>query len=337
MYNNNVLNVYAAYNRNDSVRIISSSGAIFSALVQHILSLKGIVYGVAMSEDCRFAEYKRAEDITEALKFYGSKYLQAKLGKTLQTVKKDLESGKIVLFTGVSCQINGLKMYLGREYPNLYCVDVICHGIPSPALWRKYVSYIESKTRSKMVSVNFRCKDQGWKNYGMKGSVYGRKEIYIPAKYNPYMQMFLKDYCLRPSCYECIAKKDKKCDITIADFWGIENVVPEMNDNKGVSLVIVRTAKGQEMFDNISSLLKYQVVSYEDGIKNNPAEHRSAIRPPQRDTFFIDMNLMNFSMLNKKYLPISLKEKVKRILLNTPIRMLIRTMKSRPGRKELKS
>ena len=133
--------------------------------------------------------------------------------------------------------------------------------------------------------------------------------------------MFLRDYCLRPSCYECVAKKVKKADLTIADFWGINNVAPEMNDGKGTSLVLIRTEKGNRIFENISNELKIKEVTYEDGVKCNPAEFKSCDRPAQRDTFFGDMNAMEFADLEKKYAsPIKIsfftrvKRKVKRIV-----------------------
>lgn len=113
--------------------------------------------------------------------------------------------------------------------------------------------------------------------------------------------MFLKDFCLRPSCYECVAKKVNMSDLSIADFWGINDIAPEMNDEMGTSLVLIRTGKGQNIFDYISSKMKLKEVSYEDGVKYNPAEFKSCTRPPQRETFFCDMHKMSFEELKNKY------------------------------------
>ena len=128
------LNVYACYNRDDSTRIRSSSGGIFFLLADYILSYKGSVYGVSMSVDCYSAVFIRATSIADLRKIMGSKYLQAKVGDTYKRVQADLKDGRLVLFSGTGCQINGLKHFLGKEYYNLFCVDVICHGVPSPAL-----------------------------------------------------------------------------------------------------------------------------------------------------------------------------------------------------------
>lgn len=283
------MKTYAAIFNNNEIREKSSSGGIFSALAEKF----DVVYGVAMTDDCYGAEMIRVEGDISPLR--GSKYFQAKVGDTFKQVKKDLEEGRKVLFSGTGCQINGLSMFLGKEYPNLFLLDIICHGTPSPKLWREYVSFQEKK-HGKLESVNFRCKDDSWVDFGMK-----ENQLYISKDTDSFMRMFLRNYCLRPACYECRAKHYKKSDMTIADFWGIENVAPEMNDGRGTSLVINRTEKGQELFDCIKSELKWKEVSYEDGVKGNPSEYSSVARPQQRDTFFTDLEELPFEEMEKKY------------------------------------
>ena len=129
---------YACYNTDKEVRLSSSSGAVFSSLAEYVLDKHGVIYGVAMSEDCYGAEFIAVTDREKLIRLRGSKYLQAKVGHTFRQVKEDLLSGKLVLFTGTGCQVNGLKNFLGKAYGNLICVDFICHGVPSPALWREY-------------------------------------------------------------------------------------------------------------------------------------------------------------------------------------------------------
>lgn len=290
------LNTYACYNIDEQIRMESSSGAVFSLLAEYAFAQNGIVYGVAMSEDCRTAEFIAAKDTNGLKRLRGSKYLQAKMGDTYKSIRNDLEQGALVLFSGTGCQVNGLKNFLGKEYDNLICVDVICHGVPSPALWREYVRYQEEKYGEKLQTVNFRCKTDGWETYGMR-----ENQVYIPKRQDPFMQMFLRNYCLRPSCYDCVAKKIKMADITIADFWGIDKVAPEMNDRKGCSLVLIRTEKGKQLFERIRKKLKIREVSYEEGIKGNPAEYQSASKPKQQDLFFQDMKELSFEELKRKY------------------------------------
>ena len=160
--------VYACFNKDKDVRLSSSSGAVFSSLAEYVLNKNGIVYGVTMSEDCYSAEFIAVTDRSGLTKLRGSKYLQAKVGDTFKKVKVELQAGKLVLFTGTGCQVNGLKNFLGKEYDNLMCVDVICHGAPSPVLWRKYATYQEQKNGGKLKGIKFRCMDDGWTDFGMK-------------------------------------------------------------------------------------------------------------------------------------------------------------------------
>ena len=306
------LKVYACYNTDKDVRLSSSSGAVFSSLAEYVLEQRGVVYGVTLAEDCYSAEFISVTSKEQLTKLRGSKYLQAKVGNTYRSVKEDLVAGKLVLFSGTGCQVNGLKKFLGNEYDNLICVDVICHGAPSPALWKKYSIYQEQKNAGKLKGINFRCKDESWTDFGMKEICKSipdneTKKLYISKDKDSYMQMFLRDYCLRPSCYECAAKNMKMSDLTIADFWGINDVAPEMNDGMGTSLVLVRTEKGKDAFKKVSSSMKLKEVSYEDGVRGNPAEHKSCARPMQRNTFFDDMQSMSFEELKQKYVaPIKL-------------------------------
>lgn len=198
--------------------------------------------------------------------------------------------------------------------------DVICHGAPSPALWKKYAIYQEQTNGGKLKGINFRCKDDSWTDFGMKEICKSipddeTKKLYISKDKDAYMQMFLRDYCLRPSCYECAAKKVKMSDLTIADFWGINDVAPDMNDGMGTSLVLIRTEKGKDVFEKISSSMKLKEVSYKDGVRGNPAEYKACARPMQRNTFFDDMQNMSFEELKQKYaapIKVSFITKVKR-------------------------
>lgn len=284
------MKTYAAIYVNDEIRDISSSGGLFSALADQF----DVVYGVAMTEDCYGAEMIRVQKNISTLR--GSKYLQARIGDVFKQVKKDLEEQSKVIFTGTGCQINGLSLFLGKDYSNLFLLEIVCHGVPSPKLWKMYAEHQENKY-GKLESVNFRYKYGSSEDYCRKDN-----EIYISKNTDSFMQMFLRDYCLRPACYECHAKYYKKADMTIADFWGIEKIVPDLNDGKGTSLIITRTPKGQALFDCIQNKLKWKEVTYSDGVKDNPSEYSSVVRPQQRDTFFKDLKRVSFSKLKTKYI-----------------------------------
>ena len=159
----------------------------------------------------------------------------------------------------------------------------------------------------KITDVKFRNKDCGWENYRMK-----QDNTYIPMSDDIFMQLFLRNFALRPSCYNCAAKKNKCSDITLGDFWGIDDVSPEMNDHKGTSLVIVRSQKGQEFLDSVKDDLVIKSVTYEDGVRCNPSEHLSTDYPQERSTFFDDLDSLGFEAVYKKYLQLTLKGKIKR-------------------------
>ena len=303
------MRTYATY-YNHEIRCKSSSGGLFSA----IASRYEVVYGVAMTDDCYGAEFRRMTDDLSPLR--GSKYFQARVGDTFQQVKQDLEDGRQVLFTGTGCQINGLLMFLQKKYPNLLTVDVVCHGVPSPKLWRAYADFREAQY-GKLESVNFRCKDHTWKNYEMR-----ENQLFISMSKDPFMRIFLSNYCLRPACYQCHAKNMKMSDLTIADFWGIENVAPEMDDGMGISLVITRTDKGQTVFNEIEHELKWKEVTYEDGVRENPAEYRSPIKPEQRNHFFCDLETLTFTEMIEKYA--SPKKVPRSVIIKRKIKSLIR-------------
>ena len=151
-----------------------------------------------------------------------------------------------------------LKSFLKNDYPNLICIDVICHGAPSPKAWSAYLDYVESKNQSRVTEAFFRYKEMGWKNFSLKLTLENGNTKMNSISQDPFMQTFLRDKSLRPSCYDCVCKEiDGVADITLGDAWGIENYCPELYDNKGTSVVFVRTQKGMELFDNISESVDF--------------------------------------------------------------------------------
>lgn len=312
--NANVLSTWAAYNKNDEIRYNSSSGGIFSLIANQFIHDGGVVYGIAMDDDCYGCSYKRVTTIEGLAALRGSKYLQAKVGDTYKQVRSDLQSGMPVLFSGVGCQINGLHCFLNKHYDNLLCADVICHGTPSPKIWNMYVKDIEKK-HGKVKAVSFRNKQNSWEDFGIKEEV-NNNSLFYSKDDDTYMRFFLRNYDLRPSCYNCRAKTYKTSDITLADFWGINAVDPSMNDSHGTSLILVRTEKGKEMLDQIRDQLVLKPVSYEDGVRSNPSEYSSVAKPEQRDTLFEDATVLSYPELVKKYkidqvLKTSFKHRVK--------------------------
>jgi coenzyme F420-reducing hydrogenase beta subunit len=267
-------------------RAVSSSGGVFSLLAEAILQQGGVVFGAAFAEDYRSVHHIAIESSRELWRLQGSKYLQSSMGRSYCQAKAFLQQGRTVLFTGTPCQISGLYAFLGKRYEQLYTQSVICHGVPSPQIWEAYLQYRQQQAGAPVQSVSFREKTPSWSHYCLKvdfadGQYYRRgvtKDIY--------MKCFLRDYILRPSCYRCQFKADGDIsDLSLADFWGVRHIASEMNDDRGTSLVLIRTEKGQRLFDLCKACLKVCEVDYRKAVFENPAILRPAKMPGKRKRF----------------------------------------------------
>lgn len=291
---------YACYNKNEEIRKNSSSGGIFTLLAENILEKQGVIFGASFDKEYN-VQHTYIENKEELNKFRGSKYVQSSINYTYKQAKEFLEKDRYVLFTGTPCQIEGLKRFLGKEYDNLYTQDIICHGVPSPKVWKKYLEFRKKQDKEEPNKVSFRNKDNGWKLFNMKFE-YSNSEYKKNENQDIYMQAFLRNTSLRDSCYNCsFKKKNRISDITLADFWGIENILPEMDDNRGTSLVIVNSKKGQELIDSIKEKMKNEEVDLLEAIKYNPSMISSAKQDKNRGKFFENLNTLEFNELVEKY------------------------------------
>lgn len=306
---------YACYNKDEKIRINSSSGGMFNLIGSYIIENNGIVFGAKYDSNFNVV-HDYVSNKKDLSKFMGSKYLQSNINDNYKKVKEFLKEGKKVLFTGTPCQIEGLYSYLGRDYDNLYTQDIICHGCPSPKVWKKYLDSFNEK----IIQINMRNKENGWNDFSMKMD-FENKSFNLSHNIDKYMYFFLANFSLRESCYNCsFKKKYRKSDITLADFWGIDNVKPELNDDKGISLVLINSKKGSELFEEIKNKLIYEEVNFEKSISYNTAMTESCAMPKKRKQFFKDLDKISFDKLYKKYKPkdkINLKCKrlLKRILV----------------------
>ena len=206
----------------------------------------------------------------------GAKYVQSELRDTFLEAENALKAGRKVLFSGTPCQIAGLKNYLGKEYDNLLTVDLVCHGVPSPLVWESYLKYRKEKDGQSEVAdkVNMRSKVTGWSRYNYSVE-YKYKDGQVYQKKNgedPYMRAFVSNMILRPSCNECHFKGLERCsDFTLGDFWGIWNIKPEMDDDKGTSLVVVHSEKGRMYWEKIKEFCVSVEVTAEEAYRENPS------------------------------------------------------------------
>ena len=320
----NTPQAYACYNKNDDIRKNSSSGGIFTLIAEYILDLNGVVFGAAFDKDftVKHIEVTQKEQLNL---LRGSKYVQSKIGDTYKFVKKYLDAGRVVLFTGTPCQIDGLIKFLGgRKYDNLYTQDIICHGVPSQKVLNEYIKFVRNSCNKNIESIYFRNKDVGWKNFCVKIEFANNDYISKDLRTDHYMKGFLYNLYLRPSCYNCHSKSiNRNSDITLADFWGIDNILPEMNDDKGTSLIFVNTEKGVKLFDGISEKTVYQKVDYREAVKYNSSAYVSVHKPKYRDKVIKKINCRNFDKIIERYTTTSFLGKC-RIKLNIIFKSIIK-------------
>lgn len=292
---------YAAFIKNDELQFQSSSGGVFSALAEYIIDKGGVVFGASF-DDTFLVSHIFVEDKQNLQKLRGSKYVQSRIGNSYKYAKKFLESGRLVYFSGTPCQIAGLYSYLRKSYDNLITQDLICHGVPSPMVWLKYIEYRENLANSKTKKISFRSKISGWNNYSIlfefeNGTKYSSK-ISNGNSNDPFMKLFLKNYCLRPSCYDCQFKNiHKHADITLADFWGIQSIIPNFNDDKGVSAVIIHSDKGKKAFESINHKITFKQTDFNKTY--NWSYINSSPLPIGRDKF---MNSISKEKFDHSYL-----------------------------------
>ena len=303
------LHVYAAVNKNEEIRAKSASGGMFTLIAQKVIEEGGVVFGVKFDEQWNVV-FGYTETIEGLEAFRRSKYVQAWVGESYKQAKHFLDAGRKVLFTGVPCQVAALLLFLRKPYENLLTVDLLCEGVPSPQLWKRYLKEEIARSAKKfsfassipsvvsdggvrVTDVSFRNKSNGWKKYsfalslaavedgGDKNSV---SPFVVVDRNSAYMQMMFRYGDLRPICYECPFKSCKsQSDITIADYWGITKLHPEMDDDKGTSMVFINTNKGAEAFD--LSQTRYIETTYEESWPFNNVV-TSSKKHPKRDYFY---------------------------------------------------
>lgn len=312
-----VLEVLAVKNPNDEERMNSSSGGVFLPLAREVINQGGVVFGAVYDESWE-VHHVYAEKIEDVYPMMGSKYLQSKIGNSFKDAERFLKQGREVLFVGSPCQIAGLRTYLrNKQYSNLLAVDFLCHGVPSPGVWRRYLAETyggyDAKEQSRLQAtagknsvllsslnatspigdIKFRDKrESGWKKFrfvvhqNSASKVNQNTVLSSDIHYdNPFMRGFLSDIYLRPSCYACKCKNGvNHSDLTIADFWGINLIAPKFDDDKGVGLVLVNTPRGKAYFDKLE--MEVLESSLEIAHKYNGGFNEHTKAHPKRLLFF---------------------------------------------------
>lgn len=236
----------------EDLRRVSSSGGAYTALSDVILKQGGKCTGVLFDENMN-AVHSVAETEKERNLFRGSKYVQSDMGDIYHKINELLRKGQQVMFSGTPCQCGALRSYLKTKHTdcsNLMVMDMVCHGVPSPEIWKEHVASLEKQAGSKMVSYTFRNKEKGWRGYHIKAIFENGIQLSDTPEARAFCIMFSENVMLRPSCYYCPYSSLKRCsDLTIGDFWGIEQLDPEFSDNKGISMLLINTEKGRKLYE----------------------------------------------------------------------------------------
>jgi len=294
--------VYAAYSKSIDERRKSSSGALFYIIAKYVIEQGGIVYGATL-DDRMQVHHISAETLEQLQLLRGSKYVQSKLNDTYREIRKHLRAGRMVYFTGVGCQVAGLKSFLMKDYPNLLTNDLVCHGTPNQKLFDEHISYLEKKHSGKVVDYQFRDNSLwgGCESVTIATDSQTRKTYRLPSySLSPYLYSFMHAMTYRMSCYECpFASVPRQGDITLADFWGVSKHVNGLDTTSGVSLILVNSTKGKELLGKIES----DLVTVESDIEAASAENHNLIAhtkmPEIRQHVFEDIRKRGYAQVAK--------------------------------------
>ena len=302
----------------------SRSGAAFIAISDHILECGGVVYGAGYTDHFRVV-HKRAVSKEERDEFRGSKYVQSDMNSVFRQVKADLLEGLTVLFSGTPCQTSGLNAFIGKKLRDkLFLVDIVCHGVPAPFLWRDYLAFLEKKEGSKICRVNFRDKQEvGWHAH-LETYKFDKQDVEKKV-FSHFTYLFYQHIMFRHSCHKCyFCNTIRSSDLTLADYWGWEKTDPNFNsDDKGVSLVLINTSKGQSIFERVKDRMDFRKTDIENCLQPN-LQHPSLMHP-KRFKFEEEYKKYGFNYIFYKYGNIgalykmkcgfyAMKNKVKQIL-----------------------
>lgn len=313
-----------AFRNKDSDKIMdSASGGAADVASGIVLQHGGVVYGAAYDENL-FVKHIEVTNESDRYKLQSSKYVQSDINICYSKAKKMLEVGKIVLFTGTPCQIAGLYAFLGGDKENLYTIDLICHGVPSPKLFEKYLEYQKRKMKGKVIFFNFRAKDKrGWgSQYILKAKTKNKTKIKTLA-IDRYGKHFMSGDCYRECCYKCEYANTKRVgDITVGDFWGIMRSHPDFYSAKGVSSVFVNTSKGKWLFNRMKMQADVIPSTLTAGLIKQGNLVKPTKRPDSRDEFYNAID--EFDFIDTLQVGVQLKERIKAILPNSLIQRLKR-------------
>lgn len=306
---------YIVQNKNESVRLQSTSGGFFSLLAEYVIGNGGIVYGAAYNDNFE-VEHIGIEKVDELYRLRESKYVQSKIKNCFYEIKKKIENGVLVCFSGTPCQINGLYSFLGQDYTNLITVGVVCYGVPSPKLFRLYVDFLQNKYKDKLVNFHFRSKKYGYSSptvvaeFEKKGAVDSKSAI------KSFTKAYFNGVSIRPSCYTCSSKtEEKKIDFLMGDCWNVSKYKRDLDDNLGTTSLFVYTDKGKQLLNKLNDFCLVQKVD-EKELLNSDCIMIIKTKPynPKRELLFKNIDSMEYETLINYVIPDTISNKLANIV-----------------------
>lgn len=298
---------YGAYSDVPEDINFSASGGIFPALARWVIEQGGVVYGAYLDgeHDLYHTKITEAKDIK---KLQNSKYFQSEIRAAYKTCKADLQEGRLVLFTGTPCQVQGLKLFLKKDFENLLTADLICHGVPSKKMFDAYVAFLEKKHGGKLADINFRDKERhGWSTtlrYTMEYQDGKREDYHLISQLSEYFTAFLRGAIARESCYTCqFASMNRPGDITLGDFWGYQKKRPDLRHDQGLSLIISNSAKGEKVIHELRNHGVCLTEVDEECVKvsGNRNLYFPLQRPEIRDRVYVELEQFGFEYIARMY------------------------------------
>ncbi len=293
---------FACKSKDKNTQLSSASGGVFPLLAKTVINNNGYVFGAGFNDKWHVEHFCISNEV-DLLKLCKSKYVQSYAVDSYKNVRDILNQGFLVLYSGTPCQCSALRNFLRKDYENLYIVDIVCHGVPSPKVWDKYLEELSSQYGCKtndIIEIQFKYKDSKkffWKHPGFLVKWKDGTQYLDFSNNTPYENSFLTGMNVRSSCYNCKVKNlSSKSDITIGDFWGCEYVQPDFFDNDGISIVFVNTLKGKKLLDKIKSQLDCRQISLNDALKYNKRISQS-VNPHHNRTLFFN-KIKSLSLLD---------------------------------------
>ena len=295
---NKPTNIYALHNNDIKVWKNSSSGGVFNEIADYIIQNSGVVYGAEYTNVLN-VKHKKETTICGAIKFRGSKYVQSDLDNSFREIRKELNNGSTVLFSGTPCQVEGLKRFLRREYNNLITVDIICHGVASPLVFNDYIDFINKYSLSKIIGINMKDKTFGWGYQNLRLFYKNNTSEFNTIKSNLWNKLFYGHLILRPACYKCrFTNLSRPGDLSIGDFWGVEKKLPDFYNMTGISILLCNTLKGFKLWGKIQHHFCY--LRIDENTCMQQALSNSVAEPEDRNNFWENYKLQGFKYILKQ-------------------------------------